>query len=349
MSQNMMQKKGSRSIEVVKYNTPQKGKITVTKSGEVFNSVLECNGLYQPVYKIEGLKDAVYEIIATEDIATPDGTVRAKKGEVVDTITTGDDGTATSRELYLGKYEIKESTAPYGMVLNKESHLVELAYAGQKVKITETSASFINKRQKIKISLSKCLEINDAYGIGVNDEMSDVKFGLYVMQDLVAEDSSMIPKDGLIEVITFEKDGIATAKSDLPFGSYYVKEIETNVAYLISDEIYPVTFEYAGQETDVVEILINNGNAVKNEIIYGTIRGIKLDEDGNGLGGAVIGIFKMGTKEFTKENAIATVTSADDGSFSFESSLWHMGCKRKLRVRYISFSRKNHSNNRCCR
>ena len=88
----------------------------------------EAGGLYQPVYSVQGLVGAVYEITAAEDIYTLDGTLRASKGEVVDTVTTGADGTATSKELYLGKYEVKEITAPYGMVLNEEIHAVELVY-----------------------------------------------------------------------------------------------------------------------------------------------------------------------------------------------------------------------------
>ena len=94
-----------------------------------------------------------YEITAAEDIVTLDGTVRAKKGEVVDTVTTGKDGTVKSKELYLGKYEVKEITAPYGMVLNEEVHSVELVYAGQNVDVTETATSFYNERQRVEIDL----------------------------------------------------------------------------------------------------------------------------------------------------------------------------------------------------
>ncbi|MGO5435077.1 prealbumin-like fold domain-containing protein [Enterococcus cecorum] len=114
----------------------QKGTITVEKSGEVFSSVAGDKGLYQPIFSVSGLEGAVYEITAAEDIVTLDGTVRANKGEVVDTVTTGKDGTAKSKELYLGKYEVKEITAPYGMVLNEEVRSVELVYVGQNVDVT---------------------------------------------------------------------------------------------------------------------------------------------------------------------------------------------------------------------
>ena len=308
---------GITVIEVVRSNLAQKGTITVSKSGEMFSSVSENNGLYQPVYAVGGLEGAVYEITAAEDIYTLDGTLRAEKGEVVDTVTTGADGTAKSKELYLGKYEVKEITAPFGMVLNDEIHSVELVYAGQNVAVTKTATSFYNERQRVEIDLTKSLETDEAYGIGKNGEIFDVTFGLYAQKDITAADGTVIPADGLIEIISFDENGYGKVATDLPFGSYYVREISTNSAYIISDQKYHVTFEYQGQDTATVHITANDGEAIENNIIYGSVSGKKSDEDGKALGGAVIGIFKAGTEEFTKENAIQTTTSKDDGSFSF--------------------------------
>ena len=314
---NSTEESGITVIEVVRSNLAQKGKITVSKSGEVFSSVSENNGLYQPVYAVSGLEGAVYEITAAEDIYTLDGSLRAEKGKVVDTVTTGADGTAKSKELYLGKYEVKEITAPDGMVLNEEIHNVELVYAGQDVAVTETATSFYNERQRVEIDLTKSLETDKEYGIGKNGEIFDVTFGLYAEKELTAADGTVLPADGLIEIISFDESGYGKATTDLPFGSYYVKEIAASSAYLISDQKYPVTFEYAGQDTATVRITANDGEAIENKLIYGSVSGKKSDEDGKALGGAVIGIFKTGTEEFIKENAIQTTTSNDDGSFSF--------------------------------
>ena len=317
VQEDSSEESGITVIEVVRENVAQKGTITVSKSGEVFSSVTEAGGMYQPVFAVGSLEGAVYEITAAEDIYTLDGTLRASKGEVVDTITTGADGTATSKELYLGKYEVKEITAPYGMVLNEEIHSVELIYAGQEVAVTETSTSFYNERQKVEIDLTKSLEVDEDYGVGNNGEIFDVSFGLYAAEELTAADGTTIPADGLIEVITLDENGHGKAVSDLPMGSYYVQEISTNAAYLKNETKYPVVFEYAGQETAVVSITANEGEAIENDLIYGAVSGKKSDEDGNALGGALIGIFKTGTEEFTTETAIATTTSEDDGSFSF--------------------------------
>lgn len=304
-------------VEVTKPNMAQKGVIKISKSGEVFSSVTEADGIYQPVFAVKGLAGAVYEITAAEDIITPDGTLRYAAGEVVDTVTTDETGLAESKALYLGKYEIREITAPTGYVLNTEVHTAELVYAGQEIEIAETAADFYNERQKAAVSLDKVLEQNERFGIGMNGEITAVTFGLFAAEDLTAADGSIIPADGLLEILSVDENGHAVCKTDLPFGSYYLKELSTDGHYILSDEKYPIVFDYAGQDTALVEIKVNNGNPIGNDLIYGEIHGLKKDEDGNALGGALIGLFKADCTEFTRENAILTATSAEDGGFSF--------------------------------
>ncbi len=320
--ENSTQEGGITLIKVDKPNMAQKGTISVEKTGEVFFGV-NVSGeededvIYQPVYKVKGLAGAVYEITADEDIITPDGTLRYHKGDVVDTVTTDDEGFAKSKELYLGKYTVVEIKAPNGMVINNEKHSVELTYAGQDVAVTETVTSFYNERQKVKISLEKVLEQNDTFGIGTNDEIKNISFGLYAKEDIVSSSGTVIPAEGLIEIITLDENGTAIANTDLPFGSYYIKEIATDEHYILSDTQYPFTFEYAGQDTEIVEIKVNDGKPIENKLIYGSVSGKKIDENGEALGGALIGIFKADESEFTKEHAIMTATSEKDGSFSF--------------------------------
>ena len=320
--ENSTQEGGITLIKVDKPNMAQKGTISVEKTGEAFFGVSvsgeeDKDVIYQPVYKVKGLVGAVYEITADEDVITPDGTLRYHKGDVVDTVTTDEDGTAKSKELYLGKYTVVETKAPTGMVINKEKHSVELTYAGQDVAVTETATSFVNERQKVKISLEKILEQDETFGIGKNDEIKNISFGLYAKEDIVSSSGTAIPADGLIEIITLDENGAATANTDLPFGSYYVKEIATDEHYILSDTQYPFTFEYAGQDTETVEIKVNDGKPIENKLIYGSVSGKKIDENGEALGGALIGIFKADETEFTKEHAIMTATSEKDGSFSF--------------------------------
>ena len=320
--ENSTEEGGVTVVKVNKPNMAQKGTIAVEKTGEVFSGVNvsgseDSDVIYQPVYEVAGLEGAVYEVRAAEDISTPDGTLRYSKGEVVDTITTSSDGFVKSKELYLGKYEVKEITAPYGMVISGETHTVELTYAGQNISVTETSTSFYNERQKVQVSLAKAIEKDKTFGIGDNGEIKNISFGLYAAEDIVSASGTVIPADGLIEIVSVNENGTAVMKSDLPFGKYYVKEITTDEHYVLSDTKYPVVFEYAGQDTATVEIKVNDGKEIKNELIYGSVSGKKIDENGEALEGAVIGIFKAEETEFTKDTALMTTTSAKDGSFSF--------------------------------
>lgn len=314
---NAMEENAVTVVEVTKPNTAQKGVIRISKSGEVFSSVTEADGIYQPVFAVKGLAGAIYEITAAEDIITPDGTLRYTAGEVVDTMTTDETGLAESKPLYLGKYEIREITAPTGYVLNTEVHTAELVYAGQEVEITETAADFCNERQKAAVSLNKVLEQDERFGIGMGGELSAVTFGLFAAEELTAADGSIIPADGLLEIVSVDENGHAVCKTDLPFGSYYFKELSTDGHYILSDEKYPIVFEYTGQDTALVDIKANGGAPIENKLLYGEIHGLKKDEDGSGFAGALIGLFKADCTEFTRETAILTATSAEDGSFSF--------------------------------
>lgn len=306
-------------IVVERPNVAQKGVIEITKTGEVFSSVKNSNDIYSPVFEVKGLAEATYEIYAYEDIVTLEGTVRAVAGELVDTVTTGADGIGKSKPLYLGKYLAKEKIAPDTMVLNSEEYLVELVYAGQEVEITSTALSVYNERQKVEISLSKVLENDDLYGIGNNGEISAVQFGIFAAEEITAADGSVIPTDGLITFANCNENGKLIFDCDLPIGfKWYAKEISTDEHYILSDEKYEFDTVYQGQDIEVIDIRINDGEAIENELKRGFVQGIKVGENNEPLAGALIGIFAPGTTKFTEETAIATVVSAVDGSFAFE-------------------------------
>ena len=306
-------------VTVEKYNVPQKGTITVSKEGEVFKSVVESGGMYQPQYEVQGQPGAVYDITALEDVVTPDGTVRAKAGELAATLTTGSDGTATSEPLYLGRYQILECTAPDGMVIDPEPKEITLSYAGQEVEITSASVGFVNERQKIEISLQKLLEQDETFSIGMNEEWKNITFGLFAAEELTAADGTSIPADGLMETIGIDENGNAVFKTDIPCGaSLYVKEIGTDDHYILSGEKYPVVFEYAGQDVAKVQIQVNNGEAIENTLKHGKVSGWKVDQDGFELAGAKIGLFCFDETEFTEETALMVTKSNEIGYFEFD-------------------------------
>lgn len=326
---------GVTVIKVKARDIAQKGIIEITKEGEIFSSVgmfgggyIDENGnevtfpiTYSPIYENGNIANAVFQIYAAEDITTLDGTVRAYKGELVDEITTGKDGIAKSKELYLGKYTVIEKTAPDTFVNANEQYDVELTYAGQNVSVTSTALSVYNERQKISVSLAKIMEQNETFKIGNNNEILSVQFGIFADEDITAADGSVIPKDALITYGNCDENGKLTFNCDLPIGfKWYAKEILTDEHYILSDTKYEFTTEYQGQDIDVIEIKLNENEPIVNELIYGTIKGLKIDrETERTIEGALFGLFKSDETEYTKDNAILTAESDKNGIFVFEN------------------------------
>lgn len=305
-----------RIVKVTKADTAQKGKISVTKRGEIFNSVsVTDTEIYTPAFEESSLAGAVFQVIASEDIITPDGTVRANAGDIVAEITTDENGYAETDLLYLGKYEVKEITAPYGYVINNESKFVELTYAGQEIAVRDTiNSSFNNDYQGIEISLAKFMEHDELFGIGDNDEYKAVRFGLFAAEDITAADGSYIPENALIAEVKLDENMTAAIAEKLPFSKYYVQEIATDEHYVLNGEKYLVTFEYMGQEMTTVNI--DCGTFI-NDIKRGSVSGKKINEHGDPLEKALFGLFKADETEFTAENAYLTDESDEDGNFGF--------------------------------
>lgn len=312
---------GVTVVKVKARDVAQKGVINITKTGEIFSSVEENNGVYIPKYSVGNLKGAVFEVYAAEDITTLDGTVRYDQGSLVDTITTDDDGVAKSKELYLGKYTVIEKTAPNGYVHNAAKYDAELTYAGQNVSVTSTELSVYNERQKVAVSLKKEMDEDKTFNLGKNNEISFVQFGIYANEDIKASNGDIIPKDSLITFANCDKNGSIVFDCDLPVGfKWYVKEIATDEHYILSDTKYEFNTEYQGQDVKVIDIKINNDKAIKNNLIYGSVKGLKIDrETQEVIKGATFGLFKSDTTEFTEDKAILTAVTDENGVFVFNN------------------------------
>ena len=326
---------GVTVVKVKARDISQKGVIEITKEGEIFSSVgmlgggyIDENGndvefpiIYSPIYETRNLANAVFQIYAAEDIVTLDGTVRAVKGELVNEITTADNGIAKSKQLYLGKYTVIEKTAPDTFVNANEQYDIELTYAGQDVKVTSTALSVFNERQKVSVSLSKIIEQNETFKLGNNNEILSIQFGIYADKDIQAADGSVIPADSLITYGNCDENGNLTFNCDLPIGfKWYAKEMATDNHYILSDKKFDFTTEYQGQDIETININLNNGEPIINEFIYGTIKGLKIDrETEKTIEGALFGLFSSDETEFTEDNAILTVLTDKDGIFTFEN------------------------------
>ena len=271
---------------------------------------------YTPVFANGNLSGAVFQVIAAEDIVTLDGTVHANAGDVVAEITTDENGYAETDLLYLGKYEIKEVQAPYGYVRNSESQFVELTYAGQEIAVLDTvNASFVNDYQSVEISLSKVMENDELFGIGNNNEYLSVRFGLFAAEDIQAADGTVIPADGLLSEVSLDENMTAKFDVQIPFGRYYVKEISTDEHYVLGGEKYLVNFEYMGQDIRTVDI--DCGQFV-NLLKRGRIEGHKVDDKSEPLENAVFGLFTADCVKFSRDTAIMTFTSDENGYFVFD-------------------------------
>ena len=302
-------------VKVEKSDVAQKGRISVQKTGEIFNSVSENEEKYTPIFEEKGLENAVFQVIAAEDIITPDGTVRANAGDVVAELVTDENGYAETDLLYLGKYEIMEVYAPYGYVKNPEIQAIELTYAGQEVTVRDTmNTSFVNDYQGIEISLEKFMESDEVYGISAENSYKNVRFGLFADEEIVAADGTSIPENGLIAEVSLGEDMKAVFAEKLPFSRYYVQEIATDEHYVLNGEKYLVNFEYMGQEMTTVYVNCGHFN---NLLKRGTVKGIKVNESEEPLENALFGLFNTDCTEFTADNAIVTAKSDKQGKFEF--------------------------------
>ena len=329
-SENAEKENSLTIVKVEKQNTAQKGKISVHKTGDIFTSVTTASSAYKnengemivnpttytPMFADGDLSGAVFQVIAVEDIVTPDGTTRAYARDVVSEITTDKNGYAETEPLYLGKYEIREIKAPEGYVLNNEPKDVELTYAGQEFEVRDTvNTAFENEYQSVRISLSKVMESDELFGIYGKDCYTSIRFGLFAAEDITAADGSAIPADGLLSEVSLAENMTAKFDVQIPFGRYYVKEISTDEHYILNGEKYLVNFEYMGQDIRTVDI--DCGQFV-NLLKRGRIEGHKVDDKSEPLENAVFGLFTADCVKFSRDTAVMTAASDENGYFVFD-------------------------------
>lgn len=222
-------------------NKAQKGQIHVEKFGEQFTNAdfigTQYGVMYSPIYEKQSLPGVTYEVKAKEDIVGEEGTLWYKQGEVVDTFTTDKDGKVKSKLLPLGAYTLQEIETVKGFVLDPTIYDVNIEYEGQTVEVVQKHYTVTNERQKLDLQLTKTFEDNDSQAY------KDVVFGVYAKNDIKIGDDIIIPKDALLGVMSLDEKGHNKEQLDLPIGTYYVKELETNVGFVLDDNQHEFTFE----------------------------------------------------------------------------------------------------------
>ena len=302
----------------------QKGALTIYKEGEVLTGAAVTENGVTFAYEKRKLKGAVYSVYAGADIKAADGTLIYKKGALVkDNLVTGDDGSVTLKDLYLGTYTVTETKAPDNYVCKGESKNVELVYAGQTVEVQTGSATFLNERQKAAVRVEKQDE-------ETKNPLSGGIYGLYAAEDIKVDGKTVVPKGTLIEKATTGADGKASYKAELPINySYSIREIQAPELYLRnSEDTYTFTFKFTNDKEekvnfsytftnkrvnatiDLVKEDSKTGNSAQGDAVFeGAIYGLYAREDINHPDGRSGVLYK-------KDEQVATLTTDKAGKAS---------------------------------
>ena len=302
----------------------QKGALTIYKEGEVLTGAAVTENSVTFTYEKRKLKGAVYSVYAGADIKAADGTLIYKKGALVkDNLVTGDDGSVTLKDLYLGTYTVTETKAPDNYVCKGESKTVELVYAGQTVEVQTGSATFLNERQKAAVHVEKQDE-------ETKNPLSGGIYGLYAAEDIKVDGKTVVPKGTLIEKATTGADGKASYKAELPINySYSIREIQAPELYLRnSEDTYTFTFKFTNDKEEKV----NFSHTFTNKRVNATIDLVKEDsETGNSAQGDAVfegAIYGLYAREdinhpdgrsgvlYKKDEQVATLTTDKEGKAS---------------------------------
>lgn len=302
----------------------QKGALTIYKEGEVLTGATVTEDGVTFAYEKRKLKGAVYSVYAGADIKAADGTLIYKKGALVkDNLVTGDDGSVTLKDLYLGTYTVTETKAPDNYVCKGESKTVELVYAGQTVEVQTGSATFLNERQKAAVRVEKQDE-------ETKNPLSGGIYGLYAAEDIKVDGKTVVSKGTLIEKATTGADGKASYKAELPINySYSIREIQAPELYLRnSEDTYTFTFKFTNDKEEKV----NFSHTFTNKRVNATIDLVKEDsETGNSAQGDAVfegAIYGLYAREdinhpdgrsgvlYKKDEQVATLTTDKEGKAS---------------------------------
>ena len=302
----------------------QKGALTIYKEGEVLTGATVTEDGVTFAYEKRKLKGAVYSVYAGADIKAADGTLIYKKGALVkDNLVTGDDGSVTLKDLYLGTYTVTETKAPDNYVCKGESKTVELVYAGQTVEVQTGSATFLNERQKAAVRVEKQDE-------ETKNPLSGGIYELYAAEDIKVDGKTVVPKGTLIEKATTGADGKASYKAELPINySYSIREIQAPELYLRnSEDTYTFTFKFTNDKEEKV----NFSHTFTNKRVNATIDLVKEDsETGNSAQGDAVfegAIYGLYAREdinhpdgrsgvlYKKDEQVATLTTDKEGKAS---------------------------------
>lgn len=219
------------------------------------------------------LEGAVYGLYARENIVHPDGTtgIVHKAGDLVSTLKVDQKGDAVVKDLYLGKYFVKEIQAPEGYLLDETEHDVECAYEGGTVPTIERTV------KSTELVMKQPFQIIKAANNGQTDAdlLKGAGFSAYLKSSLEKkEDGSydfshaepvILTADGKTEMFTDEK-GYACS-IPLPYGTYIVRETTTPHNYKPVEDFEITIRENNPDKPQVWKVLLDKEFSAKLKII----------------------------------------------------------------------------------
>ena len=248
--------------------------------------------------KETSLAGAKFELIA-KSLDNPENTPY-KVGDVVDALVTNESGTAKSKDLYLGTYEVKEVEAPKGFVLNKTSVEFSITQDGEQAKVTQTTE---NTQELLKEINKQVEELNTTWKTKEAKREAEVLFevnkpqvedetitfadrhilGRIDLNKVLGEyyhktgdpkkpeaniQFDILDKDGeVVDSIITNKYGYGSSKY-LPFGTYTLKQVtETEFSYKVED-----------QEIVIAKDLFNYTYQLENKEVTSRLKLVKLDQ-----------------------------------------------------------------------
>lgn len=253
-------------------NSQPKGKIILTKTDKV---------TAQPLENVE------YELTAKEEIySAVDGTLRYRQGTTVASGKTNASDQIVIDELFMGKYELKETLTNEGYVLSSEVHDVVFEQKDTVTKEYVINVDVTNIAPKGEIHLVKTDK-------NTGELLSGVTFQLTAKEDIYSLDgrNTLLYKTGDTVSINDSKDGLYVTNEqgqidivDLPLGKYSLEEVQTLDGYISNHEVYDIDLSYDRSDKIIYAETLEVKNAqTKVEIT-------KIDQPNNQVEGATLQI-----------------------------------------------------------
>lgn len=246
------------TVEIIMKNTPIQCQLQIKKTGLTMTKAekLSQEGyeITKPLWESKPLTKVEYCLTAKEDIVTLDQTVRMKKGEQI-IKETDQEGIALFEGLYPGLYELAERKTVDGYVLDKEPKEICLEAGDNQTAVNKTEYTYENLPQTVTLLLQKQMEQKEDKTF--SNAWKEVLFGIYAKEPLKnREDEVIIEADTLLDLYRIDKKGKGESicKTQLPYGTYYVKELKTHQGYQLDESLYEFIFSYKeelGKEQEI--------------------------------------------------------------------------------------------------